>query len=64
MASLVEMSAEEREQAKRETMEAVRQTDDAIKAAMLRQAAVSFAKGLEAGEAIAREAARGASAYL
>ncbi len=62
MARLTEMSEAERAQAERETLEAVRQTDDTIKAAMLRQAAVSFAKGLEAGEAIAREAMRGAGA--
>lgn len=55
MAELVDMSAQEREQAERETMEAVRTTGDAAKAAMVRQAAVSFARGMEVGAAIARE---------
>ena len=55
MAELVDMSAEERERAERETLEAVRKSEDAATAAMFRQAAVSFAKGVEVGAAIARE---------
>ena len=55
MAELVDMSAEERERAKRETLEAVRASEDAAVEVMCRQAAVSFAKGVEVGAAIARE---------
>ena len=55
MAELVDMSAEEREQAEREALEVVRASEDAATAAMFRQAAVSFAKGVEVGASIARE---------
>ena len=56
MAALVDMSAEERERVKREAMELTRKSADEVSAAMMRQAAVSFARGMEAGAAIAREA--------
>ena len=52
---LVDMSAEERERAERETMETVRKSADDMEAAMMRQAAVAFVRGMKAGQAIARE---------
>lgn len=56
MAELVDMSAEERARAERETMETVRKSADDMEAAMMRQAAVAFVRGMKAGQAIAREA--------
>ncbi len=55
MAELTDMSAEEREKAEREAMELTRKSADPATAALMRQAAVSFAKGVEVGAAIARE---------
>lgn len=53
---LTKLDAGELERAERETLEVVRKNEDAAQAAMMRQAAVSFARGMEAGAAIAREA--------